>query len=67
MADDKKLQLTNSAEKRLNKGRRRKIRISEWKDNKNKALRNAGNPYKSRKGYLVPGKGASQKVSGILI
>ncbi|KAJ4435948.1 hypothetical protein ANN_18571 [Periplaneta americana] len=52
-----------SAEKQLNKGRKRKINIHEWKDNKNKALRNAGKPYMSRKGHFVPGKCVSEMIT----
>ncbi|KAJ8867714.1 hypothetical protein PR048_031517 [Dryococelus australis] len=61
MADEKTLLLTGSAEKQLNKGRTRKIRLSEWKDNKNKALRNSGKPYGNRKGTFVPGKCAPER------
>ncbi|KAJ8867271.1 hypothetical protein PR048_031070 [Dryococelus australis] len=61
MADEETLLLSGSEEKLLNKERRRKIQLSEWKDNKNKALRNAGKPYRNRKGTFVPGKCASEK------
>ncbi|KAJ8883009.1 hypothetical protein PR048_014848 [Dryococelus australis] len=61
MADEEMLLLSGSTEKQLNKGRRRKIRPSEWTDNKNKALRNAGKPFRNRKGTFVPGKCASEK------
>lgn len=50
-------------EKQLNKGRKRKINISEWKDNKRKALRNSGKEYVSRKGTVVPGKVPPNNVS----
>ncbi|KAJ8883127.1 hypothetical protein PR048_014967 [Dryococelus australis] len=50
MADEGTLLLSGSAKKELNNGLRSKIRLSEFKDNKNKALRNAGKPYRNRKG-----------------
>ncbi|KAJ8876011.1 hypothetical protein PR048_023919 [Dryococelus australis] len=55
MADEETLLLSGSAEKQLNNGCRRKIRLSEWKDNNNKALRNAGKPYRNRKGTFYQG------------
>ncbi|KAJ8896177.1 hypothetical protein PR048_001520 [Dryococelus australis] len=63
MADKETLLLSGSAEKQLNKVHRRKIRLSECKDSKNKALRNAGKPYRNRKGTFVPGKCVSEKVT----
>nr|CAD7403442.1 unnamed protein product [Timema poppensis]CAD7404627.1 unnamed protein product [Timema poppensis]CAD7405964.1 unnamed protein product [Timema poppensis] len=61
MADQSTVSLTSSAEKKLNKGRRRKLSISEWKDNRRKALRNSGSPYISKMNVPVPGKLPSNK------
>ncbi|KAJ8891992.1 hypothetical protein PR048_004557 [Dryococelus australis] len=66
MADEETLLLSGSAEKQLNRGCREKTQLSEWKDNKNKSLRNAGKLYRNRKGMFVPGKCASEMMSGIL-
>ncbi|KAJ8878983.1 hypothetical protein PR048_019589 [Dryococelus australis] len=60
MADEETLLLSGSAENQLNEVLRRNIRLSKWKDNKNRALRNAGKPYRNRKGTFVPGKCASE-------
>ncbi|KAJ4433927.1 hypothetical protein ANN_16245 [Periplaneta americana] len=63
MAEVGKQAVSFSAEKQLNKGRKRKINIHEWKDDNNKALRNAGKPYMSRKEYFVSGKCVSESFS----
>ncbi|KAJ8885584.1 hypothetical protein PR048_011782 [Dryococelus australis] len=63
MADEETLLLSGSTEKKLNKGRRNKIRLSEWKDHKNKCLRNASKSFRNTKDIFVPGKCASGKVT----
>lgn len=65
MADDARVVLSSSGIKQLNKGKKRKVNPSEWKDNKRKQLRAAGQEYMTRKGVLVPAKQAPNSVSGI--
>jgi hypothetical protein len=41
---------------RLSDGRKRKINMTDWKNVKNKTLRNSGNEYTSQSKKLVPAK-----------
>ncbi|KAJ8365046.1 hypothetical protein SKAU_G00138770 [Synaphobranchus kaupii] len=47
--------------KRGNLGKKRKRYVNEWKDKRQKALRNAGKPYTSRKGVEKEGKTPPKK------
>lgn len=50
--------------KSLNKGKKRKANITEWKDNKRRILRQTGKGYVTRKGQEKPGKQGPLLVSG---
>ena len=53
MASSSILCFTSAAKKQLNKSRKRKIKITEWKDNKRKSLRNSGQPYICKRNVAV--------------
>lgn len=48
--------------RKCNRGSKRKINAENWKDFKNKRLRNSGESYISRKGKTIQNKTAPNKV-----
>lgn len=56
MASTNNINLSNSDVNRLIIGRKRKINMENWKNVKNKNLRNSGKEYTSRSKMLVPAK-----------
>ena len=60
---DASVSLSSCDIKTLNKGRKRKIEPSQWKQNVKKKCRNNGKLYLSKSGQLVPEKRASEQVS----
>ncbi|KAG8299225.1 hypothetical protein J6590_106167, partial [Homalodisca vitripennis] len=48
--------ISPGVQNRLNKGRKRKMKINQWKETNRKRARDAGNPYISKRKKPVPGK-----------
>lgn len=67
MAEPNSVNLSPSALKTLNKTRKRKININEWKDVKRKTLRNSGKEYEGRNMKRYPAKNQPKEVSGITL
>jgi len=63
MASTNKINLSNSDVNRLVSGRKRTINMDNWKNVKNKNLRNSGREYTSRSKKIVPAKTPPNMVS----
>ncbi|KAJ8703712.1 hypothetical protein PYW08_016966 [Mythimna loreyi] len=56
MANDMSVVLTKGSQNKMNKVRKRKINMQEWKDIKRKRARDHGEEYISKRGVHVPAK-----------
>jgi len=63
MASTNKINLSNSDVNRLVSGRKRTINMDNWKNVKNKNLRNSGREYTSWSKKIVPAKTPPNMVS----
>lgn len=63
MASTNNINLSNSDVNRVISGRKRSINMDNWKNVKNKKLRNSGKEYTSRRKVIVPAKTPPNMVS----